>query len=329
MVIFSVTGALTQEKDVLIGLRHDELLPQPLPYGESATAARQGFYRTLWISFDAPDSITIREVNQIIVPRNHQLWQIEVRRQQEGHWVEDRIVAAPVGHTCAEMPLDSMTVAECEGNMSLSLLFVGTDYLSCEVASEGYCQGAAHPWHVNSLKVVSLDDVGGDGMAISSVVGDAAWRAMQQGASRYWSKRKDERLNPDPDEKNWGLIRKRGRWVLRGQLDYAAEVFRGLFAHFDIDFKPPSAIVGANEFPIPWPKLKEMLPNVRDAISSPDGKLLLALTTDKLNIYAMPGWQRLRATTILTNEMVIMVQWVDGSEIADYSRQKANATLIE
>jgi hypothetical protein len=213
-----------------------------------------------------------------------------------------------------------MTVAECEGNKQLSLIFLGTDFLSYEGSSDGYCEGAAHPWHVNYLKTVSLNDPNSEGVEISRVLPGEARTALVNSARNYFARTRDERLNPDPDEKNWGVIRRRGQWILRGQLDYSAEVFRGIFAHFDIDFKPTDRLVGFDEISIPWEKIKEMVPAARDAITSPDKKLMIALTKNRLLIYSMPDVKKIREINLFPNEFIIMAQWADWSQVNEWNK---------
>lgn len=305
----------SQKMGVLIGLRRDVALSEPLSYGENSDAAQQSLYRSIWISLDEADSVSIHKISKIFIPRSDGFWKIEVIRQKAGDWTEDYISCSPAKMTPIVPQLDSLTVAECEGNKRLSLIFVGTDFLSYEGGSDGYCQGAAHPWHVNYLKTVSLDDPNSEGMAISRVLPGEARTALLNGARNFIARSRDERLNPDPDEKNWALIRKRGRWVLRGQLDYSAEVFRGIFAHFDIDFKPADRLVGFNELSVPWEKIKEIAPAARDAIASPDKKFAIVLTQDKLLIHSLPDFKKIGVINLYTNEFIIMVQWADSSQV--------------
>lgn len=315
LFLFAIAASLAQPAGLIIGLRHDQQFSPPLPYGETGAAARYSTYRTLWIFFDAPDSISIREINKLVLPRSDRFWQIEVIRHKQQDWVEDQLLCAPIDQRPAAPALDSLTVAECEGHKLLSLLFVGREFICYEGVSNGYCQGAAHPWHVNYLKTVTLDDPKSEGVGIATVVSHDAWQAMQQSAANYWARRRDERLDPNPDERSWGVIRRRGQWVLRGQLDYSAEVFRGTVAHFDVNFKLPHTMVGYNELLLPWKKLRTVVPATQDAISSPDKQWLLVLTRDQLMIYGMPHWIKLKESELRPGEFVIMVQWADATQV--------------
>jgi len=320
---------LSQNKCVLIGLRHDVALPEPLPYAEGSDAARLSNYRTILISFDAKDSISIHNIKNIIVPSKDGFRKIEVIRQKAGDWTEDRLTCSAINHAPTIPPLDSMTIAECEGNKRLSLIFVGTDFLSFEAGSDGYCQGAAHPWHVNYLKTVSLDDPNSDGVEISRVLPGEARTALLNGAKNYIARARDERLNPDPDETNWGVIRRRGQWILRGQLDYSAEVFRGIFAHFDIDLKPTDRLVGFDQLSIPWERIKEIAPAARDAITSPDRKFAIVLTKDKLLIHSMPDFKKIREINLYTNEFIIMAHWADSPQANEWHKVITNLSNCE
>lgn len=310
----------SQNIGVLLSLRHDVAIDQSLPYHESASPGRLSNYRTLWICLDASDSISIHNFKNVIVPRDEGMWKIEVNRQNEGNWGEDRLAYFPIDQTPEVPPLDSMTVAECEGSKRLALIFVGTDFLSYEGSSDGYCQGAAHPWHVNYLKTVSLDDPNSEAIAISDVLSDDARLAMVAGAQKYMTRVNDERLNPDPDETNWGLVRRRGGWVLRGQLDYSAEVYRGIFAHFDIEFKLTDRLVRYNKLLVSWEKIKNMVPSARDALTSPDKKMTIILTKDKLLIYRSPNFKKIGEMNLYPNEFIIMAHWADRSHVEEWNK---------
>ncbi|HEX9970529.1 MAG TPA: hypothetical protein VGD14_00525, partial [bacterium] len=126
LVFFSCSSppGFSQKMGVLIGLRHDVSLSEPLPYSENADSARQSLYRSILILLDEADSISIRDVNKLIVPRIDGFWKIDVIRQTEGDWTEDGLACSPINQSPAVPPLDSMTIAECEGNKRLSLIFV-------------------------------------------------------------------------------------------------------------------------------------------------------------------------------------------------------------
>ena len=311
----------SQKTGVLIGLRHDVGIEQPLPYGETRDAAYCSRYRTLWISQDADDSISIVEMKNMVVPRQDGFWKIEIVRQKAKDWVEDFLISTPIHQMPVQPAIDSLTALECEGNKRISLIFVGRDYLSYEGGSDGYCQGAAHPWHENYLKTVSLDDPASEGAKISTALGGEVRTALLDAAKNYLSRKSDERLNPNPGERTWGLIRRRGRWVLRGQLGYAAEAYRGTFAHFDIQFQPIKKLVGFNQLLVPWKKIKQIVPAARDAITSPDRKLLIIVTKDHLSLYSMQAnsnFKLIQQIALKPNEFIIMAQWANGNNAGEW-----------
>lgn len=277
---------------------------------------------TLWIFSDHSDSIAITEIADIIVPRASGFWKVQVNRQRAGNWVEDVILSAPFDRKPEMNSLDTLMTNHCEGNKRLALIFIGTDFLSFEGSSDGYCEGAAHPWHVNYLKTVSLDDPSSEGVEISEVLGSEARSALRQGAEKYFARIQDEKLNPDPDEKNWGLIRRRGQWILRGQLDYSAEVFRGHFAHFDIDFSPSKKLTGQNRPTETWQQIKKLAPNARDAIAIPDKNLLITLSKDHLFIYSKNSDATLKLiqkAALIANEFLIMAQLASGEQAKQWN----------
>ncbi len=135
----------------------------------------------------------------------------------------------------------------------------------------------------------------------------------------------DERLNPQPDERNWGLIRRRGLWVLRGLLDYSSEAYRGQFAHFDIGFSPTTKLVGYDQLSVIWEKIKALVPSARDAITSPNKNLLIILTKDHLLVYSISldsNLKLIQKMALIPNEFLIMAQWAIGEYV-----DKWNATI--
>jgi len=321
LIIFSfsiIKTSFAQECCVLLGFRHDEQLSEPLPYGETKAAALQAKYRTLWVCLDEKDSISIIEIDDLIVPRKDRFWKITIKRLKVQNWIEDFIVSTPITENHEAPVIDSLVAAVCEGNRRLSLIFIGSDYLSYEGGSDGYCQGAAHPWHVNYLRTIAVDAPQGDGIDISSVLGPEAKTALLQGADKFLSRRNDEILDTIPDERNWGLIRRRGQWILRGQLDYSSEVYRGQFAHFNIPFPTPQSLVGYDSLSVNWQKIKELEPNARDAVSSPGKKLLIILTKHKLTCYQNSRPQPIRELALLPNEFLIMAQSAADDDVSKW-----------
>ena len=173
-----------QGSGVLLGLGYYKTAVKKLPFCESQDAIKEPVYRTLWIAPHKGSISLVAEGTGLLVPRKSGFWRIGVKRSVYDNWIEDFIWTTPVSQKPVVKEIDPFIINKCEGNSRLTILFVGNNHISLEKGSDGYWEGAAHPWHVNSLVVLSLDNLEKGAVKISNLRGSNGSKALKQGFNR-------------------------------------------------------------------------------------------------------------------------------------------------
>jgi hypothetical protein len=300
---------VSKDSGVLIGLRYNE-------NGEIC-------YKTLWVT-DEQGKISISgEGSDLLVPRKDGFWRVGVTKKVAGDCEEDFVWGAPVSEKPFIGDIEKEDVENCEMVSTSTILFVGNELISIEHSTSGYCEGAAHPWDASWLSVYQIDSVGGDPklVTIKDVFGDHGFSEMMKGAAKFLSSLDEEdreALESEPDECRWGLIRRKGKWVVRGRLGYSYEVYRGLYGDFDIDVIPPKTLVSHDELCLSWSKIKERVPDAIDGFSSPTEEMVVVFTTSKILVFNSENGQLKDAILemkIDKGTCAVMIQWAVGTHV--------------
>jgi hypothetical protein len=328
-----------QEVGLLLGLRQQK--------GDTRKdSSVQATYRTLWIVAEGGHAAVDASRPVLLVPRKDGFWQVGVTRRARRQWIEDQVWAVPSGVSPRLQPLDPETIANTDGSSETMLLFVGPDYLATETSNGGYTKGAAHPFAGASLDVFSLDRLLPHAISpsagyvfskegknlysvpIAAIYGDAGSKALHDGVQAYrktLTAQKREALAGDGEDTDWTLIRRQGHWVTRGRLGYSAEVFRGTFADFDVAASPPETLTGPDRLSLPWTTIKKQVPEATDAMTAPDGQLLIVLTRTQIMAFPLHGASigtQTLAVSLHSRESPVMIQWaVGGSNVRRWTEQ--------
>jgi len=315
IIMLVLSKSQAQESGVLLGLRffrNDE------PH-----------YRTLWIAPENGEVNIVAEGKGLLVPRKTGFWRVGIEREVYENWEEDFPWASPVEKVPVIQEIDPEEVEECEAENRSIILFVGNDYVSLEKESSGYCKGAAHPWCSFWLEVSSLDSLGMKAkcVPISAVMDTAGTQAMQRGAKSYYAGLDDDKkesLEEAPNECGWGLIRRKGSWVLRGRLVYSYEVFRGQYGDYDIPMDPPASLVSHDNLYPSWDVIKKAVPDAIDGFSSPLKDLLVVLTRTKMLVFINNEEELVKPVLEIElnkRESAVMIQWATGNYVDRWSEE--------
>ena len=332
------TGVQPPATALLVGLRYETAIPAPLPYYvvPSDSLSRQ-VYRTLLIVRPGSGQPELAaELPSLVVPRRGGLWKVDAKRSAYNSWVEDFLVSAPIGQRARLSGIQAYNGEYCRGHRIQLIHFAGPSYLGIEQRSAGYCEDAAHPWFSSTLAVVPVDSTTHIGLPVSDVLGRAGRDAFAAGARRFLSRlRSDEeraQFYTQLDEANWTVVRRAGRWQLRGRLD-TEEVADARTADFDVDLRPPASVVGHDELYPSWERIRAFAPNARDAVSSPARDLLVILRPDRLTVHPVRNDGIGAATmeiAVPANATLIMAQWTNSNAAvwARTLRSHAEATPL-
>ena len=182
--------------------------------------------------------------------------------------------------------------ASCEYD-SATITFVNPSVVATGMRVNYDC--GMHPDAIMHSSVASLDDwypwpheEGPPSIAFSSVVPDGGRQLFDNAAKEsgvHWSTAAEGPACPfesSPDTE-WLIYHDQGRWVPQGYV--ATHRLCGYGNQFPLRAELPASLVGANRMAIPFPALKEEIPDLVDAVSSPDGQLLVVLTAEAGRIY--------------------------------------------
>lgn len=317
LVLAAGPGAAAEPWVLLLGLRR----PGPKSQGPAPSPSQ---YRTLLVTV-SPAGVTATERIPLIVSRKNGLWEVGVRRRESKAWVEEQLYAGPLGAPLKPFARHAQP-ADTSGYASTDITFAGANWVSAFTTTAGYTAGAAHPWENRTLEVVSLDEpltpVG-----IGKVMGVDALVALRSRAERYRDEHPDERdrLERLPRRESWGIVRRRGCWVVRGLLGSSSELFRGCHAVFDVGVEPPARLVGPDSLPTGWSMVFRHVPRALDAFASPDGEAIGVMTPGSLVLYQGPAALQKRrpqtAIDLYADETAVSLQWASGRTAERWRRE--------
>jgi hypothetical protein len=135
------------------------------------------------------------------------------------------------------------------------------------------------------------------------------------------------------DIKNLLLSRKGGKWQVLIPL-YQVSLHNGngsngrlIKEYINTDIKLPKTITSYDDLCISWDRIKQEIPQAKDAVSSPNNDVLAVLTPNKLLIYSNPenGIDKpALSIDVDSNESIILNQWSTGEYVDKWNKQISN-----
>ena len=132
------------------------------------------------------------------------------------------------------------------------------------------------------------------------------------------------------DIKNLLLSRKDGKWQvlipLYGVYQHNGNGSNGrvIEQYINTDIKLPKTITSHDDLCISWDRIKEKIPQAKDAVSSPNNDVLAVLTPTKLLIYPNPlnGINKPSLSIdVDSDERIILNQWSTGEYVDKWNKQ--------
>jgi hypothetical protein len=328
---FVAQAVSAQQSGVLLGLR------------DSGTGASR--YRTLWI---APESGTLRVVASgpdLIVPGRTAFWRVCVigdHSLKEGELsVWDSLVVRPASAdrgACARTDSGPTNAeqqnARCDSTTESEILFASGDAISVEAHFEGTC--GMHPTGDAEVRLQSIDGRELKLEEFLTVSGRETLlkHALQAGREQFADFGSFDRTTPDATtdqprahlvlEHMWAVERGHGQWQVVATASCSPHVTcGGTFLRFSVTgFAPPAALVGHDALSPNLDAIRARYPGVKDAVSSPRGDVVVALTDDSLLVFT-PNAGRLGAPVFsqAMHARIVSAQWAIGRFVPVWSDQ--------
>jgi hypothetical protein len=323
--------AQAQDSGVLLGLHVS--IPDS---GES--------YRTYWIARQGASVRLVAAGPDLLVPRPSAFWRVcvvehhELSDGQLNHW--DTVIAGPATAKRGKCAVRDKPTTEaeqqaamCEMSSSNQIQFIASSAISIEQQFASTC--GAHPSGGAWVSLRSLDT---DSLVDFSSLVEPGRKSTLVAASLEAARaefadfgRVDTLEAPDSDTipgaklsliRQWAVERGAGHWQAVGQTTCSPYVACGDDGRrFSITgFAAPASLVGHDGLSLPFQAIKAAFPNVRDAVSSPRGDLIIALSDDELVAFVVRdgklGAPELR---LHLSAQIVMAQWAIGRFVSAWT----------
>lgn len=270
-------------------------------------------YKTIWIRTNNRNLSSIYELDNLLVPRKRGFWMINVDRNTNNNSIIDEIKAVEKRKYPEEYVEDAklftfefgqMELAAIEPSIIKNILYVGNDYISVEEIELSNNR--------KNLKTYPIDYLdNGKAVTISDILGAEGLRTFLEGAQGIMKSDTSMYL----DEESFGLFRRNGYWIMKGRINYNTDG-EELYRDFNIKAIPPKELVNYDELIISWNKIKSKIPEAIDAFTSPNEDILIVVTRNNLQIYAIENREisskELGRIKLNSSDSIIMAEWSLG-----------------
>lgn len=321
-----------QSTGFLLGLRYEAPIERPLPYyAGDADSLMQADYYTLFITRNGRSVQVAHRVDDLLIAQRDGFLLAGSKRSVYNDWVEDFVWTAPPGDRPQVPGIQAYNGEHCAGHREQLIHFAGADYLSLELRTAGYCEGAPHPWYFNTLAVVPVDSVDHIGLEVDRVLGDRARRHFEAEANRLMREEADEDVFlPPADLANWGIIRKPGRWSAVGRIDLSDQIAVDDQREIEIAAALPEPLVQRPGRDVPMSRIRSAAPDASDYFISPDGETVVILGKDRLTVHPLEGQvigRRLIEVALLDGATPVLARWASGKRVEQWLRAMESPRL--
>lgn len=271
-------------------------------------------YRTLWIHNTDDNKFEIKEMSNLIVPRKNGFMVVGVDNINKGEkYIKDKIWTGTLNISANSIVKN--TYNNIQDDVNYKINFVGNEYISTEntvLQVNDVNKNVLRTY----LSVLPLDNIYGNSIAFSKIIGNNNDDLLSKNAAEYLQKagRTDYKVNTNELETNWGIIRMNGKWVLRGRV--ANE-------NFSVNVEPPKVLTSYDELFIPFKTIKSKFPDALDAYIALNNSFMIVITKNKLEVVSIANNTIGKVEISLDineNEQSVMSQWAVGSYVDKWDK---------
>ena len=122
---------------------------------------------------------------------------------------------------------------------------------------------------------------------------------------------------------NWAIAREEGKWIPQIGKTFKFSGNNSNYILYNSNLDLPQNIVSYNELSTGFSSIKKLMPEVQDAISSPDKEIIGIFTSNKLTLYPYSNSSIGKSALDINlneGETMIMAQWASGNYIDDWTK---------
>lgn len=271
-------------------------------------------YRTLWISVINDELQPIMVLNNsLLLPRINGFSNISLTSNFDGGKMENKLKVT----SRKKDPKDKKEIKGEQNTAGIyqEITFVGNDYIGLESYSgEEEFRGTFNDYNIIPIDTMdtykSMDIVNLFGKEQEENYNKSEKNAIQKydvDGREYYSKNRNSNIT---------LQRRNGNWHLEGILN--GKNSTELPKTFDININPVPILVNYDSLLVPWNQVLSLGRDVRDVVTSPNGKIAITLAKDKLAIYKITDGrigERLGEININSDEKIVMAEWAVGDYV--------------
>lgn len=255
---------------------------------------RASEYYTLFMRIGANNKLSLYKTDKLFIPR------------PQGFWVADSGKSGIDTYYLNLYEYGTNIPRYFNENITqeVQIQYVGPDYISVsdkKGESIGY-------------SIYSLDDIGpSKALEVRNIAGISGEETFQeQVKSQERNFLNDSEVNKI-DYTDIGLRRNHGKWqFITGIYNTKDSSYRSL----DINLIPDVNIIKESELPMPWSNVRNLNPKALDAISSPDGRIIIIQTLDEMLIYDLTGQEKLLySVSIDPKDQIVLNEWAIGNNV--------------
>lgn len=309
LIISNFQKDVTSKSGILLGLRYKD-------------DNNKGYsYRTLWISCKYGNFSPTMETKDLLVPRKNGFWKIGVEKKLENEVEKSVLWGAPLNkdiNNIKHLNTKEFVIGNVNSNIQNNvpynniIQFVGNEYISLDNQTLNYDINGTKE---NYFGVVPIDKLYGNKVEFSKAFGKDAGDSLKRSSQLYLRRlNNNEGINEGDLETNWAVIRRNGRWVLRGRIPQG---------DFDIAFDTPKILTTYDDLYPSFNEIKQKVPEVVDAYTSPNKDFLVIFTKTNLKVFSINGNDigEIKIDLKLNpNEQPVMSQWATGNYVDEWAK---------
>ena len=257
------------------------------------------------------------EMNDLLVPRKNGFWKIGVENKIENKVETSVLRGVPLNKdvkSAKDVNIKGFVDTNTQNNLTYNnvILFVGNEYISLDNQRIDYDSNGIKE---NYFGVVPIDNLYGSKVEFSKAFGIDAGESLKRSEELYLRRLNDNKeINEQDLQTNWGVIRRNGRWVLRGRIPQG---------DFDIAFDTPKILTTYDDLYPTFNEIKRKIPDAVDAYSSPNMDFLIVFTKTNLKVFAINNNHIGEVKIDLKlnpDEQPIMSQWAIGNYVDEWAK---------
>lgn len=274
-------------------------------------------YRTFWIFSDREGNIKYKELKDIILPRDS-FYRVKVIREENIDVIVEYLVLENLstGEIVKETSPGKM-ISRFE-----DISFISEDYVSLVTRlNNSKKEGLFQFYETKHIENLSL----GSNSLIGDLFGPEGTNIYNEGATAAIADNEDFKSIKSPiDYSSFKIERQNGRWVYKGRINYP-DINSEKYVDFPLALRDNFRVYKYDNLEPQWARIKVLVPEAEDAVSSPENFFTLVKTENQLQVFLKNSQGEMENSPKLVIdidplEKIVMHEWAVGNTVDDWDK---------